>query len=129
MNTIIAWLMVNIGSIAVIVFNVWFARGLWVATQRPRIKYIEHSHVKDRGYLLTVDRQQLLPPWLLVSRETWLIPERGYGGINTAPVRESDGARAWDSLNSIESSLAQRLRGALEVAEAREAELAGLCKP
>jgi hypothetical protein len=57
--------------VAAAVAAVWFLRGLWVATQRPRLSYRSHE-LTTAGVFITVDRQQLLPPWLN-RRETWLL--------------------------------------------------------
>jgi hypothetical protein len=118
----LAWLLTSWPSqIAVVVFAVWFLRGLWVATQRPRLKYVSHSDVEHRNWLVTVERQQLLPPWTKVT-ETWLVTEE-YDGATA--VREGDGYRV---AHRDRVSLARELLGVVCVARARDKETERLTK-
>lgn len=101
---------------------VWFTRGVYVAWVRPRIKLLSASKAGKEGTLLTVQRQEMLPPWRLMS-ETWLIGSRRdhWGDRTTLCYREGDGRVASESLTA-------HLNGALAVAEARERETGELAK-
>lgn len=117
----IDWLLFGLpGQIALCVFAAWFGWGVWKAVMRPRLVYISHVELKHgKGKLLTVKRQQLLPPWL-VKEETWLLAPYG-----KAATREGDGESVADggySHNSRQAGLARALHGVWEVAVARSAE-------
>lgn len=84
-----AWLLTNpISYLCYLAAFLWFANGLRKAVFKPRVTYVSHQEVSGGGYLLTVKRQQLLPPWLAVQ-ETWLLTSlsRALGRA----FRESDG--------------------------------------
>lgn len=107
---------------------VWFARGLWVATQRPLLKLVSVSKVSDTAKLVTVKRQQLAPPWMLLD-EVYLLrqkirdPRYKYleEYLEPAAFRESDGSKA-------DKDLTLCLVGLCAVQEAREAETEELSK-
>ncbi len=123
----IAWILFGLpGQIAGCVFAAWLAWGVWKAVMRPRLTYISHSPIgdEDRLYakaLLTVKRQQLLPPWL-VKEETWLI-EPPHGA-----VREHDGEAVSFAYDGRRKGLATCLIGCLKVARARKQETDELLK-
>jgi hypothetical protein len=118
------WLIVNFWPWVLVPVAIWLLRGLWVATQRPRVWYLHHSKAGRLGRLVTVRRQQLLPPWLQVT-ETWFVPNDG-----TFMKREGDGKAAMTRVygHDYESELGSLIRGALTVGEARAAELEELAK-
>jgi hypothetical protein len=84
----ITWIVANGMQIGGVVFAVWFLNGLRKAIFKPRITYVSHVVIGNKGYFLTVKRQQLLPPWLLVE-ETWHLDDLGPFPVAT---RTSDGA-------------------------------------
>jgi len=107
--------------VALAIFAAWFAWGLLRAIKNPRVKYVSHATLSGnlRGKsLLTVRRQQLLPPWL-IREETWLVDDHG-------AIREGDGAQALTpDLSAVFVNggwLFLHLIGCLRVAEAREQE-------
>lgn len=124
----IAWLMTNwLTQIATVAFAIWFARGVWKATMRPRLTYVSHQEVKGHGTLLTVKRQELLPPWRMLE-ETWLLPGKSY--YDQTAIRESDGSKIWwDRVLTIGSSnLCHQLYGLHAIKLARDAETDELLK-
>lgn len=116
----IAWLLFGLpGQIAAFGFATWLLWGVWKATMRPRLVYVSHTKLdKDRTFcksLLTVRRQQLLPPFL-VKEETWLIdPPHDC-------IRENDGEAVNAGCHGHRRALAGCLLGCLKVAEARQKE-------
>ena len=122
----ISWLLTNwLTQILWLLAGLWFANGLRKAIMRPRVTYVTHSKVDGHGVLLTVRRQQLLPPWLTVE-ETWLLSVGGH-----FCTRERDGRTIQNSKWSMDDSghgLAPRLFGLLEVQEVRAKELETLSK-
>lgn len=108
------WLLIPVAA--------WFLRGVYVAWTRPRIRLLTASKAGKEGVLLTVERQEMLPPWRRLS-ETWLIGVRRdhWGDRTTVCYREGDGRKAGEDL-------AAHLNGALSVAEARERETEELSK-
>jgi hypothetical protein len=111
-------------------FLVWFVRGVCVAYLRPRLKYRLHSKTKS-GYLLSVTRQELLPPWRALD-ETYLVPEietisrEGDGWVPPRDTYHPNDPRFW-------SAYEKRIRGCLAAAIARDEEtddlVSGLGKP
>ena len=79
------WLLKLSWNYLFIPVGVWFLRGVWVASTRPRIKYVEHTVLSEQLTLFRVVRQERLPPWRALE-ETWLLDTR-YGRA----TRESDG--------------------------------------
>lgn len=117
----IAWLMTNwMTQLATVVFAIWFARGVWKATMRPRLTYVSHQEVKGHGWFLTVRRQQLLPPFLRVE-ETWHLTSLDHYYSTT--TRVSDGHVLTDRTD-LEKSLCRLVA----IAKARDAETDELLK-
>jgi hypothetical protein len=104
------WWLTKVGAL---VFAIWFLRGLWVATQRPRLKVLSHEDLGKDGIFVTVMRQQLLPPWLSV-RETWLVPD----SRENCPMRESDGLTVQPN-----EGLGLKLHSAVHAAQVREKQM------
>jgi hypothetical protein len=99
---------------------IWFARGVYNALTRPRIQFLTYTHVSGHGWLCTVRRQELLPPWRLLT-ESYLVPSNG------RPVsRESDG-HSCSSYGS-DDELGSRIKLALNAALARASETEELSK-
>ncbi len=110
----ISWLLTNwITQILWLLAAIWFANGLRKAVMRPRVTYVTHSEIDGHGTLLTVKRQELLPPWRTLE-EVWLLE----GAPKRACTRELDGLE----LRYKHSDLAERLFGLLTVQEARAKE-------
>lgn len=107
------------GQLAMALFGLWFLNGLRKAIWKPRVTYVSHRAVPKAGTLLTVKRQQLMPPWMLVE-ETWLL-DRGIH-YNHA-TRESDGRSISDNSNGSiwDYTLVDSLSGVLVMRLAREA--------
>lgn len=124
---VVAWLLFGWpGQIALCVFAAWFAWGAWKAVMRPRLTYISHTALerKDSVYgkaLLTVKRQQLLPPFL-AKEETWLIDPPH------ECIREHDGEAVNCGGYGNRKALAACLIGCLKVARARQQETDELLK-
>jgi hypothetical protein len=112
----VIWWLARIAGSA---FAIWFLRGLWVASQRPRLTYRSHEVVKA-GMFITVDRQQLVPPWLS-ERETWLVHSFG------PPTREGDGYQARDDYGNC-TSLGHRIKALKVTIEARDEQLREISK-
>lgn len=84
----IPWLFTNwLSQLAALVAAVWLLNGLRKAVFKPRVTYVSHIPVPGDGYMLTVKRQQLLPPWLTVT-ETWRLTSLDHYGCRA--TRESD---------------------------------------
>jgi hypothetical protein len=125
---VIAWLMTNwVTQLVWVVFAAWFARGVWKATMRPRLTYVEHSEVTkgERATILTVKRIQRLPPWRTL-KETWVLI--GKFGYYDCAIRESDGLRV-STNNDVWGGVVQQLYGMREVLRVREAETEQLSAP
>ena len=119
-----AWILSFGWNWALVPVVAWFIHGVWKALYRPRVKLLDYVQVpgtKSRNsygdevweYLVTLNRQQLLPPWRNLQ-ETWLVRARDC-------VREGDGRCESDFL-------AATIRGALSVAIARAKETEELVK-
>lgn len=106
------WLLVPVG--------IWFLNGARKALLKPRVRYLSHSDVSSRGSLVTVERQELLPPWRTLI-ETYLVRSGHY------PVRESDG-HICCNFDGDTDSLGRRLEGILQVAKFRQIETEELSK-
>lgn len=112
----------------------WFARGVWVAWTRPRLKYRLHHKVKS-GYLLSVTRQELMPPWRALE-ETYLVPPSQRISFEGCVSREADGwvvpreirNKGYSSEAWHQSGYELRLRACLAVALARDEETEELAK-
>jgi hypothetical protein len=110
------------------IFAIWFLRGVWVATARPRLQVVTHHKLASGGRLLTVRRQQLLPPWL-VKEETWMLLHNPCGGYDFTATRGDGVVVQWDRhLSALPWSLCRSLHAACDVAEARAAETEELSK-
>jgi hypothetical protein len=108
------WLLVPIG--------IWFARGLWLATQRPWLT-IKSITMAGREYIVEVDRQQQLPPWISV-RECWLVDVD-----SVVARRESDGMYCSYSTHiGWKEQLPLRLKGLILFQQARDRETEELSK-
>jgi hypothetical protein len=123
---VIAWLLSSwIGQLAAVVFAAWFLRGLWKATMRPRLTYISSSFARKeherREYLVSVKRQELLPPWRTLE-ETWLVVIAPKGTADWC-AREGDGKFLPQN-----DKLSVRLRALVRLAKARESETEELLK-
>jgi hypothetical protein len=128
----IPWLLTSWPSqIAIVVFGVWFLNGLRKAMLNPRLRYVSHLRIgkattdaygyyKD-GLLLTVKRQQLLPPWAIVD-ETWSLEMEH--GVYSA-TRDGDGVNVRGQERAM---LAVELHGVFRVGELRKRETAELTK-
>jgi hypothetical protein len=114
----ISWLLTNwLTQTLWVLAALWFVNGLRKAILKPRVTYVTHSKVEGHGSLLTVRRQQLLPPWLTVE-ETWLVGAHG----NWA-TRESDGRRLSSACSEDDGhGLLTKLEGLLTVQAARAKE-------
>lgn len=112
--------------IALTAFALWFLRGLWVATQRPRLAYRSHETLAKKRMFITVDRQELLPPWRLL-RETWLV---SLHTTSDFPTREGDGRveRREHYGRLLMTPLGKRLEALQETIEAREEQLREMSK-
>jgi hypothetical protein len=111
-------------KLAVGIFAAWFLRGVYAAVCRPRLTYRSHELLKDKRMFITVDRQEVLPPWRSL-RETWLVARHGR---LTFPSREGDGRVAKDSTYDVLSPLGKRLEALQETIEAREEQLKEMSK-
>ena len=120
----IGWLLTNWASqIALVVFAAWFLNGLRKAILRPRIAYVMHSDVKGET-LLTVRRQERLPPWRLLE-ETWLLLPDGRHHC----IREGDGKQIQGyNPGGFDSELAYQLHGLASVKRVRDQETAEVLK-
>lgn len=123
----IAWLLLTnwASQIAWVIFGAWFLNGLRKAIMRPRVTYVAHVAVNDHGTLVTVRRQELIPPWRTLD-EVWLLGV--YGGGKSA-IRESDGKCLMDGdRDDIGSPLARRLHALVRVQKARAKETENVLK-
>jgi hypothetical protein len=114
----ISWLLTNwLTQILCVLAALWFANGLRKAIMRPRVTHVTHSEVEGHGTLLTVKRQELLPPWRTLD-ETWLLVGR------YSATREKDGKSLDGDPFTLTggSHLQQNLHGLLAVQEARAKE-------
>ena len=131
---------------ALVPVAIWFARGIWVAYLRPELKYLSHTSFTKKvdfisdeerennarypslypkrpgGYdvsfsLITIKRQELLPPWRLLD-ETWLLSVAPTGA--TIAYLEGDG---WQHY-----AIGKKLSGMMLVVQARAQELEDLSK-
>jgi hypothetical protein len=119
---VIAWLLSSwMGQLAFAVFAIWFARGVWKATMRPRLTYVSHSEVKGHGWFITVRRQELIPPWRTIE-ETWLTDSLSVS--NSTLTRVGDGKVLYDF-----GPLSRSLLQLIVVARARDAETEQILKP
>jgi hypothetical protein len=116
----ISWLLTNwITQSLWLLAAIWFANGLRKAVMRPRVTYVTHSNLQGHGTLLTVKRQELLPPWRTLD-ETWLLVS---SRDNKTATRESDGKSLEDGwLDTIGSPLTRRFHALVAVHEARAKE-------
>jgi hypothetical protein len=102
---------------------IWFLNGLRKAFLNPRIKVLTFTKVPD-GYLVNLNRQQLLPPWLM-RQETWLVDRYRPSATREGDGRYEDG---YENRFPAPSGLACNIAGALRVAIAREQETEELSK-
>jgi hypothetical protein len=113
----IAWILTNwITQIAVLAFCVWFLNGLRKALLNPSLQYVSHINVGERGALIKIQRQQLLPPWRTLD-ESWLLR-------SDCATREGDGRTLLSprlSTSLRDDRLYNSIAGCLRVAMAREA--------
>lgn len=121
----ISWLLTSWpGQALALVAALWFLNGLRKAMFKPSLTYISHQVAKRAGwnghdgYFVTVERQQLLPPWLLV-KETWFVNMAGtrYPSLVEA-TRESDGHLCQGEGLALRLSALLNLRLAKEKADA-----------
>jgi hypothetical protein len=107
------WLLVPVAA--------WFLNGLRKALFVPRVRLLQHTK-SGPGFLVTLRRQQLLPPWQNLT-ETWYVLEAKKDCVREGDGRHENGDNAnWDS------NLALRICCALRVAKARETETEELLK-
>lgn len=101
---------------------VWFVRGVYVAWTRPWLRCVSVSKAGKDSVLISVERQERMPPWRLL-KETYAIgvARDHWGDRNALAHREGDGWRAHDSLSAA-------LHGILIVSDARERETEELSK-
>lgn len=104
---------------------IWFANGLRKALLNPRIKYVSHTPAAKHGKLVTLRRQELLPPWRLLD-ETWLVDE-------DRAIRDGDGQTVfppgrYDAFTLPSEMLFLKMRGQLRMIAARDAETEELSK-
>ncbi len=116
-------------QIGLAIFGLWFLNGVKNACLKPRVAYVTHSVIPHKGTLITIKRQELFFPWRNLQ-ETWLIDikYKSYysdnGIMYGVAVREGDGRR----ITAEKSWLPSRLKGLIEIQEAREAETKALLK-
>lgn len=104
------WLLVPVG--------IWLLNGLRKALLHPWIRFLDFSET-SLGVLVTVVRQEHLPPWRQLT-ETYLLPPEKDAFV----TREVDGYVC--SYEGKHSALGRRLRAAFRVAKARKMETDGL---
>ncbi len=110
----IAWLITSWpAQVAYAALAAWFLNGLRKAVWRPRLTLVSMSSLGGQRWLMTVRRQQLLPPWGVVD-ETWLLTG------SDAAYCEQTGRTA--GLYDMGGTLLQRLVALRKVASAREEE-------
>jgi hypothetical protein len=74
---IIWWFFTNYGmQLLYLGGGLWLLNGLRKAVFKPRLQYVSHQAIKGDGHMVTLKRQQLLPPWMTVE-ETWHVPYIG----------------------------------------------------
>lgn len=120
----IAWLLTNtLAKLAYLLVGLWLANGVRKALFKPRLKLISVSKSKA-GTFVEVERQQLLPPWL-VFKETWFHSLDVYGDSRFR--RETDGV-SLDADRFGPVQLERQLAYLLAMNLAREAETDELLK-
>jgi hypothetical protein len=117
-----AWLLSFGWNWVLIPAAAWFARGVYIAWTRPWLKCVSVSKLKGDRALVTVMRQERLPPWRRIE-ETWYVGTRQdmWGDRTARAHREGDGVAA-------STELSAAISGIVLVAIAREQETEELAK-
>jgi hypothetical protein len=123
----LTWLLTNGITVSAIAFAIWFLNGLRKAVFKPRVVYVSHQDIPGEGTLMTVKRQQLIPPWSQIE-ETWLLSR---GLLDDTATRAPDGAQLSDNSDRDSlwnTTLVRSLRNVLRMRLLKEkADLQAVC--